>query len=100
MAKNKDTLELPIGGGFSPPKRKYVGGIYNEWAGLRDQAVADLTVYLENPVGVGEHANISEEIKKLLIEEKYLDEILLNGLEKADKIASKKVKKIHEIIGF
>ena len=43
---------------------------------------------------------ISEEIKKLLIEEKYLDEILLNGFEKADKIASKKVKKIHEIIGF
>ena len=43
---------------------------------------------------------ISEEIKKLLIEEKYLDEILLNGFEKADKIASKKLKKIHEIIGF
>ena len=43
---------------------------------------------------------ISEEIKKLLIEKKYLDEILLNGFEKADKIASKKVKKIHEIIGF
>ena len=43
---------------------------------------------------------ISEEIKKLLIEKKYLDEILLNGFEKAYKIASKKVKKIHEIIGF
>ena len=31
---------------------------------------------------------------------KYLDEILLDGMEKADKIASKKVKKIQEIIGF
>ena len=41
-----------------------------------------------------------DQIKKLLTEEKYLDEILLNGFEKADKIASKKVKKIHEIIGF
>ncbi len=43
---------------------------------------------------------ISEEIKKLLNEKKYLDEILLDGMEKADKIASKKVKKIQEIIGF
>ena len=43
---------------------------------------------------------ISIEIKKLLNDQKYLDEILLDGYEKADKIASKKVKKIHEIIGF
>ena len=39
-------------------------------------------------------------MKKLLNEKKYLDEILLDGMEKADKIASKKVKKIHDIIGF
>ena len=43
---------------------------------------------------------ISNEIKKLLNEKKYLDSILLEGFEKADKIASKKVKKIHEIVGF
>ena len=43
---------------------------------------------------------ISTEIKKLLNEKKYLDEILLNGYEKADEIASKKIKKIHEIVGF
>ena len=43
---------------------------------------------------------ISTEIKKLLDEKEYLDMILLKGCEKADKIASKKVKKIHEIIGF
>ena len=43
---------------------------------------------------------ISNEIKKLLNEKKYLDEILLNGYEKANEIASKKIKKIHEIVGF
>ena len=43
---------------------------------------------------------ISMEIKKLLNEKKYLDTILLEGFEKAGKIASKKVKKIHDIVGF
>jgi len=43
---------------------------------------------------------ISNEIKKLLNEKKYLDTILLEGFEKAGKIASKKVKKIHDIVGF
>ena len=43
---------------------------------------------------------ISKEIKKLLNEKKYLDTILLEGSEKAGKIASKKVKKIHDIVGF
>ena len=43
---------------------------------------------------------ISKEIKKLLNEKKYLDTILLEGFEKAGQIASKKVKKIHDIVGF
>ena len=43
---------------------------------------------------------ISREIKKLINDEKYLDEILLNGSEKADKIASKKIKDIKELVGF
>ena len=43
---------------------------------------------------------ISKEIKKLLNDKKYLDEILLNGHEKANKIAVEKLKKIHEIVGF
>ena len=43
---------------------------------------------------------ISIKIKKLLNDEKYLDEILLKGAEKADKIASKKIKKIKELVGF
>ena len=45
-------------------------------------------------------STISIEIKKLLNDQKYLDEILLDGYEKADKIASKKMKNIREIVGF
>ena len=43
---------------------------------------------------------ISKEITRLLEDEKYLDEILLEGSIKADKIASKKLKKIKELVGF
>ena len=43
---------------------------------------------------------ISKEIQKLLNDEKYLDLILLEGSVKADKIASKKIKKIKELVGF
>jgi len=43
---------------------------------------------------------ISKEIKKLLDDKKFLDEILLDGVEKANKIASQKIKRIKEIMGF
>ena len=43
---------------------------------------------------------ISKEIKKLLSDKKFLDEILLDGVEKANEIASKKIKRIKEIVGF
>ena len=43
---------------------------------------------------------ISVEIKKLINDKEYLDKILLNGHKKANSIASNKIKKIHEIIGF
>jgi tryptophanyl-tRNA synthetase len=43
---------------------------------------------------------ISNEIKKLLNDEKYLDSILLEGSQKADKIASKKIREIKELVGF
>ena len=41
-----------------------------------------------------------EEIKKLLADQKYLDQILLEGVEKANSIASKKIERIKEIVGF
>ena len=43
---------------------------------------------------------ISNEIKKLLREKSFLDQILDSGRQKADKIASEKLKKIQEIMGF
>ena len=43
-----------------------VDGIKKELEGKRDQALADLKVYLQAPVGVGEHSSICDEIKKKL----------------------------------
>ena len=43
---------------------------------------------------------ISKEINNLLNNPDYLDKILLNGAEKANDIAEKKVKEIKKIIGF
>jgi tryptophanyl-tRNA synthetase len=43
---------------------------------------------------------ISNEIKKLINNKDFLDKILLDGYKKANDIASIKVKKIHELIGF
>ena len=43
---------------------------------------------------------ISSEIKKLLKDEKFIDEVLNNGAQKADKIASAKIKNLKKIIGL
>ena len=43
---------------------------------------------------------ISIEIKKLLNDQSYLDNILLEGAQRANLIAKKKIKKIKEIVGF
>jgi len=74
------------------PLRKTIsefgGKNFSEFKEILSQAVVDKIV------------PISVEIKKLLDDKKYLDEILSNGCSKADIIASKKIKKIHEIVGF
>ncbi len=43
---------------------------------------------------------ISKEIKRLLEDKTYLDKILLDGVEKANVISSKKIERIKEIVGF
>tara|TARA_B110000003_G_scaffold273952_1_gene312703 strand:+ start:806 stop:1807 length:1002 start_codon:yes stop_codon:yes gene_type:complete len=43
---------------------------------------------------------ISKEIKRLMNDKEYLDSILLEGSHKADKIASKKIKEMKELVGF
>ncbi len=49
---------------------------------------------------VAEIDPISKEIKKLLEDKSYLDKILLDGVEKANSIALKKIDRIKEIVGF
>ncbi len=43
---------------------------------------------------------ISNEIKKLISDKDFLDKILIDGHKKANNIASKKVEKMKEIVGF
>ena len=43
---------------------------------------------------------ITKEIKKLLNDRSYIDQILDEGSKKANEIASKKIKEIHKIVGF
>ena len=43
---------------------------------------------------------ISVEIKKLLEDKKYLEKILSEGHKRANDIASNKLRKIHELVGF
>ena len=45
-------------------KAEYITGLYYKYMGLRRSILADLDVYISNPVGVGEHSNISEEVEK------------------------------------
>ncbi len=49
---------------------------------------------------IGKIIPISQEIKKLLEDIDFLDSVLLEGSDKADKIASKKMKKMKELVGF
>ena len=68
----------------------------NEFSGKNFSELKDkLTQVIINKI-----IPISKEIKKLLSEKTFLDNLLLEGSEKADRIASQKIKKIHEILGF
>ena len=101
MPSNKEELD-------KRPEAKNLIGIYssltdsaleksiNEFSGKNFSEFKDSL----SQVLVDKIQPISKEIKKLLKEKNFLDQILSQGSEKADKIASNKVKKIHEIIGF
>ena len=105
-----DTLPLPSTNTDleKRPEAKNLIGIYSS---LMDVSLEDtinkfsgknFSEFKENlsQVMVDKISPISSEIKKLLSEKKYLDKILLEGTKKADKIASEKVKKIQELVGF
>lgn len=57
-------------------KELYIQGIFNEYMGRRDQARADLNVYLTQPVAIGEHPNIAQEIKGKIEEVEKYDSLL------------------------
>ena len=105
-----DTLPLPstIEELEKRPEAKNLIGIYSslmnntlqetvdEFAGKNfsefKEKLSDLVVNEINP--------ISLKIKELLDDKVFLEKILKDGYEKANEIASKKIKKIHEIVGF
>jgi len=90
------------------PEAKNLIGIYSSLTGItleksiNEFSGKNFSVFKENlsQVVVDKISPISIEIKKLLTDKNYLDDILLEGCKKADDIASKKMKKIHEIMGF
>jgi len=105
-----DTLPLPstIEELEKRPEAKNLIGIYSslmnntfqksidEFAGKNfsefKEKLSDVVVNEINP--------ISLKIKELLNDKVFLEKILKDGYEKANEIASKKIKKIHEILGF
>ena len=105
-----DTLPLPstIEELEKRPEAKNLIGIYsslmnntlqksiNEFAGKNfsefKEKLSDAVVNEINP--------ISSRIKEFLDDKVFLEKILKDGYEKANEIASKKIKKIHEIVGF
>ena len=90
------------------PEAKNLIGIYSSLSGstleksIKEFSGKNFSKFKENlsQVLVDEIAPISNEIKRLLNERSYLDTILAEGCNKANDMASKKIKKIHEIVGF
>ena len=105
-----DTHPIPstIGGLQERPEAKNLLGIYSSLKdstleqSIKEFSGKNFSELKENlsQVLVDKIIPISLEIKKLLTEKSYLDQILLEGSRKAEDIASEKVKKIQKIIGF
>ncbi len=105
-----DSLPLPskIGDLDKRPEAKNLIGIYASLSDLSlDKVINEFSgknfsEFKENlsQVVIEKINPISVEIEKLLNDRSFLDKVLKDGCDKANSEASKKVKKIHEIIGF
>ena len=105
-----DTLPMPlqIDELENRPEVKNLLGIYSSLSGLtierciKDYSGKNFSSFKENLIEllIEKIEPISKNIKRLLNDKNYLDRILDNGFKKADEIASKKIDKIHKIIGF
>ena len=56
--------------------KRHISGILSQYMGRKEEVIADLTVYLDNPVGVGEHSDIGAEIKSKIEEVDKLDSLI------------------------
>ena len=96
----KDLVERPeaenLLGIYSSIRNQKLENSINEFNGKQ---FSDFKIKLSEAL-IEKIEPISSEVKKLLNDEKYLDEILLKGSEKADKIASKTIKEIKKLVGF
>ncbi len=105
-----DTLPLPSNSEDleKRPEAKNLMGIYSSLIDenlemtINKFSEKNFSEFKENlsQVLVDKITPISSEIKRLLKEKNFLDQILKKGREKADRIASEKLKKIQEIVGF
>ena len=92
----------------SRPEAKNLLGIYSSLTNLTlEQSVKEFSgknfsefKEMLSQVLVEKISPISNKIRKLINEKEYLDKILSDGQEKANDFASKKLKKMQEIIGF
>tara|TARA_Y100000590_G_scaffold460392_1_gene619570 strand:- start:1144 stop:2145 length:1002 start_codon:yes stop_codon:yes gene_type:complete len=101
LPRSKDELILRpeaenLLGIYSSLSNQSLTDTINEFSGKNfsdfKKKLADLVVDKISP--------ISSEINKLQKDEKFIDKVLKDGAEKANKIASEKVKNIKKIIGF
>ena len=105
-----DTLPLPnkIEDLENRPEAKNLIGIYSSLMNNTLQKTIDefagknFSEFKEklSEIVVNEINPISFKIKELLDDKVFLEKILKDGYEKANEIASKKIKKIQEIVGF
>ena len=101
LPTNKEELE-------KRPEAKNLIGIYSSLTGIKleksiekfsGKNFSEFKDELSNEV-IDKISPISIEIKKLLQNKDYLDEIVIKGCEKANEISSKKIAEIHKIVGF
>ena len=63
------------------PTQQYLQSIFNQYVGLREQSLADLSMLLQHGVGVGDHADVGATIKQKIEEaEKY--DSLVSAMDK------------------
>ena len=105
-----DSGELP-GNEDDLKKRPEINNLYGIFSSVQDQELGETLSEFKGK-NFSEFKNtladalvekifpISREINKLLKDEKYIDQVLIEGSIKAEKIDKKKVNDIKNIIGF